>query len=267
MMAAAMARSCCGISRWQKSEASSMSALTARWSSPAPPAIRPGPLERQPQLLLEARTDRMATTRQRADHDPVPRGEFGQHASRHMAQPAGHSMPLNGGAHRLPDDKTDLGCVGHRVVDPQRVHDKVGLDGPNPLTDRLPELSGPRHPVLSRKHRAKSRVESRSKRVTALATPPSHDGPASARAHPQPETVHTRTAAVVGLKGPLALGHGYISSIKALHLHPTPTRGHPLGVDTGTVRTIMRLACEPRRGTCATRSQPYRHVRATVRGY
>jgi hypothetical protein len=123
------------------------------------------------------------------------------------------------------------------------VHDEVGLSGPSTLADRLPELSRPCHPVLSRKHRARSRVESRSERVTALATPARHDGPACARAHPQPKPMHTRTATVVGLKGPLALGHGYISSITALRLDPTPNRGHPLGADTGAVRSIMRLAC------------------------
>jgi hypothetical protein len=123
------------------------------------------------------------------------------------------------------------------------VHDQVGLDGTNPLGHRLPKVSRPRHPVLSRKHRAKSRVESRSQRVTALATPARHDGPTCTGAHPQPEPVHARATTVVGLKRPLALGHGYISSVKALRSHPAPTRERPVGADTGTVRTIMRLAC------------------------
>jgi hypothetical protein len=67
---------------------------------------------------------------------------------------------------------------------------------------------------------------SRSERATALATAARHDGAASARAHTKPEPVHACTAPVVRLEGPLALGHGYISSVtpcvRVRHTHELP---------------------------------------------
>jgi len=91
---------------------------------------------------------------------------------------------------------------------PQRVHHEIGLHRPHPSSDCRTELRGPRHPVPRRKHRAKSRVESRSQLAATLAAPVRHDRPAGPGAHPQPESMHPRPTAVVGLKGPLALGHG-----------------------------------------------------------
>jgi len=55
-------------------------------------------------------------------------------------------------------------------------------------------------------------VRSRSEGAAALVAAGRHDCATSARTHPQPETVHTGPAAVVRLKGPLALGHGCFSS-------------------------------------------------------
>ena len=43
--------------------------------------------------------------------------------------------------------------------------------------------------------------------LAALAAPLAEDRAPGAGAHPQPEPVHTRAATVIGLKGPLALGH------------------------------------------------------------
>ena len=91
---------------------------------------------------------------------------------------------------------------------PQRVHHEIGLHRPHPSSDCRTELRGPRHPVSRRKHRARSRVESRSQLAATLAAPVRHDRPAGPGAHPQPESMHPRPTAVVGLKGPLALGHG-----------------------------------------------------------
>jgi hypothetical protein len=88
------------------------------------------------------------------------------------------------------------------------VHHEIGLHRPHPLTDRGTEFRGPRHPVLRRKHRARSRVESRSQLAATLAASVRHDRSACPGAHPQPEPMYPRPAAVVGLKGPLALGHG-----------------------------------------------------------
>lgn len=97
------------------------------------------------------------------------------------------------------------------------MHHQVRLRGANTALDGEPKVSRPRHPVLSRKHLSRpcsNRAESRSERAAALAAPARHDGPTRARTHPQPKTVHTRTTSVVGLESPLALGHGYYSSMK-----------------------------------------------------
>ena len=52
-----------------------------------------------------------------------------------------------------------------------------------------------------------------SQRTTTLAAPLGHDRAPSARPHAQPETMNPRPAPVVRLEGPLALGHGYFSSL------------------------------------------------------
>src|SRR4051812_10328607 len=98
------------------------------------------------------------------------------------------------------------------------MHDEVWLRRSHTAIDGEPEVGRPRHPVLSRKHLStpcSNRAVSRSERAAALATPTRHDRAASARAHPQPKTMHLGTAPVVGLKGPLALGHGCFSSMCA----------------------------------------------------
>jgi hypothetical protein len=43
-------------------------------------------------------------------------------------------------------------------------------------------------------------------------SPVRHDRAPGARPHPQPKPMHPRTLAVVRLEGPLALGHGTVSS-------------------------------------------------------
>lgn len=125
--------------------------------------------------------------------------------------------------HRIPDsfghDQTDPRAGSVRPV-VQRMHHHIGLDCTRATTDGGTELRGPPHPVSSRKHRARSRLrtaKSRSECATALATTVGDDGAAGAGAHAQPEPMHARTAAVVGLVGPLALGHGNLS---LFHLAP-----------------------------------------------
>lgn len=56
-------------------------------------------------------------------------------------------------------------------------------------------------------------MKSGSQRAAALVAPPSDDRAAGAGAHPQTEPMHTCTAPIVRLEGPLALGHGYFSSL------------------------------------------------------
>jgi hypothetical protein len=179
--------------------------LTSAWY----PASRPGPAQCRPQFLFEARRDGMPAARQRPDHHPVPGVQFIDHRAHHMAQPTGHPVSLYSAANGFRDHQTDAGsAVSGAGSRPQRVHHKIGLHRPHPVTDRGTEFRGPRHPVPRRKHRARSRVESRSQLAATLAASVRHDRSACPGAHPQPEPMHPRPAAVVGLKGPLALGHG-----------------------------------------------------------
>jgi hypothetical protein len=121
------------------------------------------------------------------------------------------------------------------------VHHEIGLHRPHPLTDRGTEFRGPRHPVPRRKHRAKSRVESRSQLAATLAAPVRHDRSACPGAHPQPEPMHPRPTAVVGLKGPLALGHGCSLLVAFGIRKPTPMNPHA-GGDAIAVGKLVRLA-------------------------
>src|ERR1700741_5485735 len=89
------------------------------------------------------------------------------------------------------------------------MHHEIGLHCPHPSTDGGTEVRRTRHPVPSRKHRARSRVESRSQLAATLAAPVRYDRPAGPGAHPQPEPRHPRPTAGVGLEGLLALGHGW----------------------------------------------------------
>jgi hypothetical protein len=54
--------------------------------------------------------------------------------------------------------------------------------------------------------------DSGGQRAAPLAAPIRHDRPPRAGAHPQPKTVYPRSAPVVGLEGPFALGHARLSS-------------------------------------------------------
>ena len=151
----------------------------------------------------------MATTRKRPDDDTVRGLQFVNDGPCDVAQATGHPMPLHRTADRFGHHQTDAGpVVWHVAMRSQRMHHEIGLHCPHPLTDGGTELRRSRHPVPRRKHRARSRVESRSQLAATLGTPTRHDGPAGPGAHPQPEPVHPRPTAVVGLEGPLALGHG-----------------------------------------------------------
>lgn len=72
----------------------------------------------------------------------------------------------------------------------------------------------------------RSCVDSRSQRTAALTTTTRHDGPAGTSPHPQPEPMHPRATAVVGLERPLALGHGNLSLLRvASAFHPHVVSG------------------------------------------
>ncbi|MDT5237665.1 MAG: hypothetical protein QOD36_3719 [Mycobacterium sp.] len=183
----------------------------------------------------------MPAARQRPDHHPVLGVQFVDHRPRRMAQSTGHPVPLYSAANGFRDHQTDAGSVGAVIRRPQRVHHEIGLHRPHPLTDRGTEFRGPRHPVPRRKHRAKSRVESRSELAATLAAPVRHDRSACPGAHPQPEPMHPRPTAIVGLKGPLALGHG-CSLLVACGIRNPRDESSCRG-DAIAVGKLVRLAC------------------------
>jgi hypothetical protein len=127
----------------------------------------------------------------------------------------------------------------------QRMYHQIALRRARTAMDGEPEVSRPRHPVLSRKHSAtpaRDRAESRSERAAALAAPARHDGPTRARTHPQPEAVHTCTTPVVGLESPLALGHGCYSSMKVAPAPVVTRRPCPSRSNRGTYASFVSLA-------------------------
>jgi hypothetical protein len=87
------------------------------------------------QFLFESSRDRIPATRQCPDDNPVGGIQFIQERARDMPQPTGNSMPLNGGPHRLADDKPDAwpSLVGLRA--PLRMHDEIAFGCPHTRAD------------------------------------------------------------------------------------------------------------------------------------
>ena len=194
----------------------------------------------------------------RADHDTVRRVQIRDNRPRDVSQAPGHPVSLHRTPHRLGDHQTYLGSAPIGVAASARVHHDVGLHRAHPLVDCGTEIRRPRHPVLRRKHRARSCVELRSQRAAALATPAGHDRPAGAGPHPQPKPMHPRTAPVVGLKGPLALGHGCHSSLRLATTSDAQvwTRSPLVSSSSrslaGAVSAKFRIAAvSPRSGDCS----------------
>lgn len=105
------------------------------------------------QLMLEACRNRVTTARQSPDHDPVSCVKLCDQAPCHVAQASCDSMSLHGRTHRLAHHQTDSRAGFAVLLAPLRVHDKVPLDGPPPVSHRGTELRRPGHPVPRRKHR------------------------------------------------------------------------------------------------------------------
>ncbi|CAN5368935.1 hypothetical protein BH09ACT8_BH09ACT8_05030 [soil metagenome] len=129
-----------------------------------------------------------------------------------MPQPACHLMTLYCRTDGFGDHQTDARPFGVGIIAAD-MHDEIGLSSPHPMLDRRTKFGGPGHPVPRWEQGPDYLTESGSQRATALAAPAGDDGAAGAGAHPQPEPMHTCTAPVVGLEGPLALSHGYFSSL------------------------------------------------------
>ncbi len=109
------------------------------------------------------------------------------------------------------------------------MNDDVRLRGAYPALDRRIKIGRPRHAIPRGKHRLIPVVSSRSERPPPLATPARHDRPPGPGTHPQPEAVYPGSTPVVRLKGPLALGHGYLlyTSAAAVRLDSPVGPGGP----------------------------------------
>jgi hypothetical protein len=105
------------------------------------------------QLLLQAGGKRVAATGQSPDHYAFVDTEVRHNGSRHVAQPAGNLVSLNGIADRFGDDQPDAGSVTatHRA---SCMHDEIWLRRSHPVLDGGAELRRPCHPELSREHAA-----------------------------------------------------------------------------------------------------------------
>ena len=237
-------------------------------SSPTPLWQHVGARQPGPQLLLETCGDRVPTAGQCSDHDSVAGVELGDHASRHMAQPPCHSVPLYRRPHRLPHYEPDSRTGFALLVTPLCVHDDVSFDGPNSVLHRRTEFRRPGHPVPRRQH---SRIPpgSGSQRAPALAPTVRHDGSPGAGPHPKPKPVYSRSFAVVRLVGSLALGH---DSYLLVLLAPRPLAQRLTTHVEADVVAVGKpfVSLANRRGPRGT-SPPVRcriaDFRATVRGY
>jgi hypothetical protein len=179
-------------------------------------------------------------------------------------------MSLYSAPNGFRDHQTNPGPV-FAIIGSQCVHDEIGLHCPHPLTDRGTEFRRPRHPVARRKHRARSCVESRTQRAAALTAPVRNDGPPGPGPHPQPESVLARAPPVVRLKGPLALGHGCISSLRvapATHADERIPVGTRLPLVSSSVSLVGAVsgrswvaAVSPRSGDCSRVLTRFRWVK------
>jgi hypothetical protein len=94
--------------------------------------------------------------------------------------------------------------------------------------------------------------------ATPLAPPTGNDRTSGAGTHPKPEAVHTGSAPVVRLEGPLALGHGILLVVCGIVFGNASGRSRMATRSVcGSVGVVLLLAgAVPMRNTCG--SQPYR---------
>jgi hypothetical protein len=128
-----------------------------------------------------------------------------------MAQPTRHPVAFHRRTDRLGDNQPDARPRAVALARPPNMNYDVGLHRAHPVLHRRVELGGPPHAVACGKHRQKPcRQKSGSYCATALAAPVGHDGTSGSGTHPQAEPVHTGSAPIIRLEGPLALGHGIL---------------------------------------------------------
>lgn len=161
--------------------------------------------------------------RQSPHHQLCARRQCSDQRSRTMAQASGDPVSSDSVSHCLPDHKTHSRChvelrsLGERG----HVDHQITATCPRPAPYCLRKCSRSPHAQLPRKHEMLG-----GQAGTAFAAPGSHDGPASTRAHPEPEPVRLGTATIIWLESTLA--HRNVSEILLLALpgRSTANRTH-----------------------------------------
>lgn len=132
------------------------------------------------------------------------------HLGGDMTKPPADSVTGHRVADGLAHNEPETGTAHAEL---RRVHVGVYHHGaatlPGTLAHHRREISGTVEPVRTGKH-SPPRPGSGRQRRTALATTSRNDAATGAGPHTQTESVHLRTATVVRLEGPLALGHGWL---------------------------------------------------------
>jgi len=213
-MPVAAARPCGGRARWRRSSAwrssrprhetaaVAASPLLPRFCGTLPAADL---LQRGEHLLLQPGEFCIAAARQGADDNSVSGLQLRQDGARSVPEPAGDAVPLDCIPHRLAHDESDSGTARFG-------RNGAGMDHQGALRhsatrlDRGDKIRRPCHPVPRREH--VDGPESGSQRAAALAAAAGHDRTTGPGPHPQAETMDLRPPPIVGLVGPLALGHG-----------------------------------------------------------
>ncbi|BBY74493.1 hypothetical protein MPRF_13920 [Mycolicibacterium parafortuitum] len=84
-------------------------------------------MQRSVEFLLEASRDRVAATRQRADHHTLGGIEIRKNRPSGMPQPTGHPMPYDSIADGLRDDQADSRSGVTRLIGMKCIQNKVRL--------------------------------------------------------------------------------------------------------------------------------------------
>jgi hypothetical protein len=155
------------------------------------------------------------------DHHTLGGIEFIDHRQRYVAQTPGNSVSLNCRADCLVNDQPNVRTTRHRFITPQ-MYNNVRLYSPSAAFDRRREFRRPGHAVLRREQCSTKSEGSGGQFAAALAPATRHDRATGTGPHPQAEAMHPCTTPIVRLKCPLALGHGFLSSLHVVLAAPVP---------------------------------------------
>ena len=168
---------------------------------------------RRPESRSSPRTDDGAPRprRQRPDDQPGPGGRLARRGRDQVAQPPGdavaHDRAADGPAHHETRPRRGVGGPGRRQA-PSRWTTSRGRPTRRPR--RTAEANSSRR--VSREPAGSTGAAASGREpLAALAAASGEDGAPGPGAHPQPEAVRARPAAVVRLEGALALAHGRLS--------------------------------------------------------